>query len=897
MIIPKLRFKPLFVNFLFIFIFQLVSSQEVMLYGIVSDSIQPLANANIIAFPNSSYEKTKFAISNKNGAYRLQLLINEEYVIKISYLGYRNEIFNLSLQADTKKDIILESQDNLLDEVTVSYKIPVQIKEDTIIYDVDAFVNGKERKLREVLKKLPGVEVDKEGNVRVKGKKINKVMVEDKVFFTGNSKLAVNNIPADAVAQIEILDNYNEVGFLKGLQDSDQIAMNIRLKKDKKQFAFGNLEAGMGIKNRYSINPTLFYYSEKTNINLIGDLNNTGKKSFTTSDYIEFEGGFGKLMGNIKGFVNLFNDDFSKYLANTNFKENTNQFGAFNLRKTVSPKTSINTYIITNGSKTKTETKTLNQYSGNVNLYSENRTNVENLKNFFVIGKLTFDYKPSTHVDLSANSFVKISDNNSKGNIITTNPFQNNNFQTSSTLNAVSLKQNLEYSKKLSSAQTFSLETTLHYKKNKPNVNWLTNESFLNNLIPLEDDSVFNVFQQIETQNTTFDFILKDYWILNNLNHIYTSIGTNIVSENYTSVEEQQLSNGSVNNFSSDSFGNDLSYSFNDIFLGLEYKNLTGIFTTKAGVFYHNYRWRNKQLGIQTSKQTTLLLPEFSIEAEFNSSKKLKFNYQANTNFPNSPKLIGNFLLTNFNQVLRGNSNLANEKYHTLSLNYSEFSFFRGFSFNAGVFYNKKTQSIKSAIQLQGIEQFRTLTLFNLPENSITSRFNFSKKINTVRYSLETDVSYNEFFQIVNDNTSKNISKSLSATGRIETFFKKTPNFELGYSYSPSIFITKLSTSNFTNNELFVNLEYDFFKDFQFKANYSIFDYKNIASNSSDAFDIANASLLYQKEDSVWSFQIETTNLFNSSFRRSNSFSDILISDQTKLIIPRIILLKISYKL
>ena len=103
----------------------------------------------------------------------------------------------------------------------------------------------------------------------VRGKKVTRVLVENKTFFTGNSKLAVNNIPADAVDKVEVLDNYNEVAMLKGLQDSEDMAMNILLKEDKKKFVFGDIEVGAGIKDRYLLHPNLFYYSPDTNINFI----------------------------------------------------------------------------------------------------------------------------------------------------------------------------------------------------------------------------------------------------------------------------------------------------------------------------------------------------------------------------------------------------------------------------------------------------------------------------------------------------------------------------------------------------------------------------------------------------------------------------------------------------
>lgn len=214
-----------------------------------------------------------------------------------------------------------------------------------------------------------------------------------------------------------------------------------------------------------------------------------------------------------------------------------------------------------------------------------------------------------------------------------------------------------------------------------------------------------------------------------------------------------------------------------------------------------------------------------------------------------------------------------------------------------GVFYNRKTQSIKNTTILDGINQFVTYTLFNQPENSVRANFNFSKKINTIKLSLDTNGNYNEFFQLVNGNVSKNISRFLSVTGKVETFLKKSPNIEIGYTYEPSLFTTSTFENCFTNTEFFINLEYDFLEDFQFKADYKKVEFNNESQNSNNVFDLANASLFYQKEGSPWGFEISTTNLFNTQFRRQNSFSDFLINNQSAFIIPRIVLFKVSYKL
>src|SRR5690606_26192933 len=139
-------------------------------------------------------------------------------------------------------------------------------------------------------------------------------------------------------------------------------------------FTFGDIEAGAGIKDRYLIHPNLFYYSPKTNVNFIGDLNNRGIKSFGFRDYLEFEGGFGKLLSDASSYFDLFNSDFARYLNNQDYIANTNQFGALNIRQAINNVTDVSGYIISSNSKTDTESHTINEYLNNEDPYFENRT-------------------------------------------------------------------------------------------------------------------------------------------------------------------------------------------------------------------------------------------------------------------------------------------------------------------------------------------------------------------------------------------------------------------------------------------------------------------------------------------------------------------------------------------
>jgi hypothetical protein len=184
----------------------------------------------------------------------------------------------------------------MLDEINIVSKMPVTIKGDTIIYNADSFKNGSERKLGDVLEKLPGVEINDDGEIEVQGKVVEKIMVDGKEFFSGDTKLATKNIPSNAVDKIQVLRNYSNVNQLSGVQNNqDRVAINIKLKEGKTNFWFGDVTAGAGNSSDtglYLFQPKLFYYTPKYTINVIGDLNNIGDVVLSRRDVRSFGGGF-----------------------------------------------------------------------------------------------------------------------------------------------------------------------------------------------------------------------------------------------------------------------------------------------------------------------------------------------------------------------------------------------------------------------------------------------------------------------------------------------------------------------------------------------------------------------------------------------------------------------------
>ncbi|MFT5925987.1 MAG: hypothetical protein ACI9WL_000730, partial [Rubritalea sp.] len=278
------------------FIISLASAQSVKISGVVVDSTgTPLQMANVIAYQQDK-NLGAFGITNDAGKYQLlNLKKDSTYVVKVSFLGLKTMVDTIkNIQDNSIKNYLMLEDQNMLDAVNIVYDMPVSIRGDTIIYNADSFTNGTERKLGDVLDKLPGMEVNEDGDIQVEGKTVERVLVDGKEFFEGDSRLATKNIPADAIDKVEVLKNYNNVGQLKGLgNDEDRIAINIRLKKGKKNFWFGEVTGSLGQGDaavRYQAKPKAFYYSPDVSINILTDFNNLGIQSFTFADYRRFVG-------------------------------------------------------------------------------------------------------------------------------------------------------------------------------------------------------------------------------------------------------------------------------------------------------------------------------------------------------------------------------------------------------------------------------------------------------------------------------------------------------------------------------------------------------------------------------------------------------------------------------
>ena len=681
-------------KFLFLLFFTSFSSfsQTKNLTGVVSDTLSiPLENANVIANPTGANQQLKFAIADNKGRFKLELETNAKYEITVSYIGYTEEI--LLLEANSTKtthNFKLKNTGEQLKEITIKHVFkPIEIKKDTMTFNVKSFANGNERKMKEVLEKLPGVEVDKKGNVTVQGKKVTQMLVEGKSFFGGGSKLAVENIPADALDKIEVIDHFNQVGFMKNVSDSDELAMNVKLKEDKKKFVFGDVEAGAEVAGEtsfYLAHTGLFYYSPKANISFIGDSNNIGRSTFGFDDLMRFDGGFSNFLAGKKSSGNLF----GLTLDNTDLVLNKSQFYALNFSLDTSSKLAVSGYGIFSKALTATQQETRNKFLQNTLISFENQSRRNRNQAILGLGNIKLDYSRSSKEKLYYN-FQMQSSNNVSANTINSETNANTTFFENKTkVDNTNIKQYIEWHKSINDNHTATFVINHAFENNTPLNQWFTNQPFLAGLIPLQTDSNYNVEQIKKVKSNNIQAMFKHYWILDNFNHLYTIVGNNYDNSSLITQEKQLLSNGVINNFDTAGFGNNTNYNLNDAYLGLEYKFKIGELTTKPGLYMHWYQLKTTQFTNQNAINKTLLQPQFNTEYEFNKSESLVFNYKLTNTFPEVNQLANQFTLQSYNSVFKGNALLENEQFHASSLRYSKMNLYRGITINANVSFNKK---------------------------------------------------------------------------------------------------------------------------------------------------------------------------------------------------------------
>ena len=889
---------------------------QVKFEGVVKDSTgYGLELANVVAINQATKTLEAYSITNDKGRYKLNLDVNSSYSIQVSYIGMKQISETIQTkETDISKDYVM-AMDNSLDEIEITYEMPVTISGDTITYNADSFKNGTERKLGDVLEKMPGVEVNDDGEVEIEGKKVGKVMIDGKEFFDGDTKLATKNIPANAIDKVQVLKNYSEVGQLSGVTNNqDNIAINIKLKEGKKNFWFGTITAGAGDSSSgelYLAQPKLFYYSPKKSINFIGDLNNIGELALSRRDIFNFSGGFQQPSQQSGTNISLGSNDLGfRQLQNNQAKSLNTKFGAANFSYSPTSVLDVSGLAIFASSRIELQEDSQVLYTDQtLGIPDETTSSNTQQKSDLGLVKFSAKYKPNANNQLDYDILGRTSKdqqlNGTFSNVVgpidqfeETNPYK--------------INQNLNYYYTMDEDNIFALSIQHLLQDEDPFYNALLQNDPTSSADPFDNTAVglgldgtqvtYDVNQQKRVKTNQLDAKV-DYWnILNKKSDINFTVGTIYSNQQFDSNVFQTLDDGSEVDTNTSIPGvsdvNDIKYTFSDIYLGAHYRFKTGKFTISPGLSAHAYSAVNDQFNTTTTDNFFRVLPDLNVRVQLKGTENLNLSYKMQTQFTDVNQFAQGLVLNNYNSQFIGNPELESALSHNINLSYFSFNMFNYTNVFAFINYSKNIDNIRNVSEFQPGSVIRTSTPYNsgLEDESLSASGRFQRRFGKLQASVRGTFNYSKFNQFINTQVSENQNYSQNYTTELRSNFRDAPNFELRYTYGINDNDQGTRRTKIYTNAPAVEFDALIFKKFTFKTDYT-YSRQTIDGNS-NSFGLWNANLAYRKtSDSKWEYELKATNLLDTDSRIQNSNGAFSVSTSEYFIQPRFLTARFIYNL
>ncbi len=336
-------------------------------------SNKPIAGATVTVLGKKDSSLVSFTMTGNDGSFEIKSLAEGTYRLLITHVNYHNSSKLFSVTANDKNaalgTVVMNDLSKTMEEVVVESEAPpVTLLNDTIQYNAGSFKVQSNANVEQLLKKLPGIKVEKDGTIKAQGEKVTKVLVDGKEFFSNDPKVATKNLPADAIDKVQVYDKQSDQAQLTGFEDGNyEKTINLKLKKDKKKGMFGKVNAGGGTKERYEGKFNVNSFKGARQFSAIGMGNNTNAEGFSFMDILNFTGELSRMQNNNGGNVNISmnNEDAAAMGINGGGRNNginTAWAGGFNYNNLIGPKADLQSNYFYNRINPKSESHLQRQY-------------------------------------------------------------------------------------------------------------------------------------------------------------------------------------------------------------------------------------------------------------------------------------------------------------------------------------------------------------------------------------------------------------------------------------------------------------------------------------------------------------------------------------------------------
>ncbi|MGC1471133.1 MAG: TonB-dependent receptor [Psychroserpens sp.] len=885
--------KLLFLIVIFILISHTIISQTLVSGRISDEKGMPIPLANVlIQKKDSTRQIISYTYTNNKGIYKLSSDRVGNFNIVISALGFEKK--NIPLQ-------ILETSQNLikntfllekpisLNQITIKVDPPIIVRNDTITVKSSAFTNGTEQTVEDLLKKIPGLNISSEGIIRVGNVEIEKLMVDGDDLFEKGYRILSKNMPAYPIDEIEILKHYSNNKLLKNIENSDKIALNLKLSEDYKNLWFGNLQTNIGNDNFYELKSNLMNLGKKnkyfflTNFNNIG-IDATGDINSLIRPYRTNESsniGDSQLVRNL---LNLPTTNLNFDRSRTNF--NNAKLLSLNAIFNPNDQLKIKTLAFFNWDK--------NEFFRNkietVDVNDSQFTNTEELnieKNKTIaFGKFDLTYDISKTQTLETTTKFNASSFDDGSNLAFNNQPTVENLNSDNTL----FDQKINYTNRLSSNK--ALLITGHFKNEEAPQNYEINQFFFEDLFT-DFDTANNVQQSSDNQmqyiglnahlldkkvnDNLLELQLGNSYRKDKLNTTFSIFENNIVLEN------------------PEGFQNRTTHQINDLYLKSKYtykiKNLGIVGKLDLHQFFNKLSTNS----ISTKQNPFFINPNLGINWKINENHKISSSYAYNSTNTKTLDVFSDFVLTNFRSFSKGTGDINRLNSSVLSFNYNYEDWEKQFFINTSATYSKNHDflSTNSVIE-QNYIQTEKILIKNRSFLNINTTFDYF--INIFSSNLKIDMSYlkSNFKNSINNSELRTVVSTIYNYGfELKSGFTGKFNYHFGTKWTYNEIQTNIRNS-FNDNESFLDFKFLFNKKLDLQLQTERYYFGNLSTDKTYYF--IDFETRYELVKTKLTLGISGKNLFNTNKFRNFNISDIGTSTTEYQLLPRYVLFKLEYR-
>ena len=917
--------RPYILICLFLVLFSKIAlaQSNYTIKGIVADSVEKvkLQNSSIAVLQAKDSLLIKYTRAGEDGSFSISGLSKGNYILLVSYPEYADYTRTFSLDS-TKQlqnfgNINIVPKTRLLKEVIIKgTAAQMKIKGDTTEFNARAFVTQPNAKVEDLLKQLPGISVDQNGNITAQGEAVKKVLVDGEEFFGDDPTLVTKNIRADMVDKVQVYDKKSDQATFTGIDDGKkEKTINIKLREDKKKGMFGKVEAGDGPENVYQGEILFNAFKAKQKFSVYGTLGTNGKvglgwqdnQKYGSGDEMQFGDGFVFFGGNGGDDLDSFGGQYSGQglpLARS--------AGVHYDNKWDSDKQSINANYKVGSLQVDGTQEDLTQ--NNIKDTVFNTTSNQKYHNFMFRQKASLVYQ--LKIDTSSN--LKISIDGTKKHSTTLQSYtsfenrndtlvNNSTRNINNTVDQSAFNASAFYTRKFKKpGRTLSFLVSEAYSQSKANgflgsvVNYYNGHSTADSTKTTDESKKNNLQTQTVNTNLTYSEPLsKTVSLLFNYGLGYS----NSVADRRTYTPSSPGNyNVFVDGLSSDFRLNQLSDQAGAIFNYKKGKTIFNFGTKVADVHFHEV---DQLTNDALNRSFINWMPQARYEHRFSQFQSFNLEYNGNTTQPTldqiQPLRVNNDPLN----IVLGNALLNPSFTNSFNFNYRSYKVISDQSVYVGGNYSFTTDPIISHISYNGATGASTSQYFNLPGHENTSFFvygGYSRKIPKIE--LTTGINWE-----VDGNTYQNFSNNVLNLTKNYTFNPglnfsryKEKSIEFNLSGGPTYTLSNSSLNpNINNNGWGArgNLDLNIFlpAKFQIGTN-SNYQYQGPTESFPHDFNkmLVNLSLIrtFGKTDNL-KLELWVNDLLNQNVGFSRNASANLITQNSYTTIKRYFMFTITY--